>query len=172
MSTSPFQGGSGTKPEPETVLSFKKVLKHRQTLFAEEPPEPKTGTARTVPSLAHQNRTIAIASDFRVDGAKSPEIPQKEGGLGLRNRSPKSQIASDFPSRPQIAMQHCFLLSRLRCYFSLGSSSRPDPTKRQRDGLTDERDAREAQEGGVKITRRQRQGTGSTRNLLHKFMPS
>ena len=25
--------------------------------------------------LAHQNRTIAIASDFRVDGAKSPEIP-------------------------------------------------------------------------------------------------
>ena len=29
--------------------------------------------------LAHQNRTIAIASDFRVDGAKSPEIPQKEG---------------------------------------------------------------------------------------------
>ena len=32
--------------------------------------------------LAHQNRTIAIASDFRVDGAKSPEIPQKEGVLG------------------------------------------------------------------------------------------
>ena len=30
-------------------------------------------------TLAHQNRTIAIASDFRVDGAKSPEIPQKEG---------------------------------------------------------------------------------------------
>ena len=31
--------------------------------------------------LAHQNRTIAIAGDFRVDGAKSPEnfIPQKEG---------------------------------------------------------------------------------------------
>ena len=29
--------------------------------------------------LAHQNRTIAIASDFRVDGAKSPEIPHKEG---------------------------------------------------------------------------------------------
>ena len=41
-------------------------------------------------SLAHQNRTIAIASDFRVDGAKSPEIPQKEGVLGseiaARNR--------------------------------------------------------------------------------------
>ena len=41
-------------------------------------------------TLAHQNRTIAIASDFRVDGAKSPEIPQKEGVLGseiaARNR--------------------------------------------------------------------------------------
>ena len=40
--------------------------------------------------LAHQNRTIAIASDFHVDGAKSPEIPQKEGVLGseiaARNR--------------------------------------------------------------------------------------
>ena len=36
------------------------------------------------------NRTIAIASDFRVDGAKSPEIPQKEGVLdsqiAARNR--------------------------------------------------------------------------------------
>ena len=36
------------------------------------------------------NRTIAIASDFHVDGAKSPEIPQKEGVLGseiaARNR--------------------------------------------------------------------------------------
>ena len=43
-----------------------------------------------VPCLAHQNRTIAIASDFRVDGAKSPKIPQKEGVLGseiaARNR--------------------------------------------------------------------------------------
>ena len=41
-------------------------------------------------SLAHQNRTIAIARDFRVDGAKSPEIPQNEGVLGAeiaaRNR--------------------------------------------------------------------------------------
>ena len=64
-------------------------------------------------SSAHQNRTIAIASDFRADGAKSPEFPQKElRGFGLRNRSPKSQIASDFPSHPCIAMQHCFLLSQ------------------------------------------------------------
>ena len=43
-----------------------------------------------VHGLAHQNRTIAIASDFRVDGAKSPEILQKEEVLGseiaARNR--------------------------------------------------------------------------------------
>ena len=43
-----------------------------------------------VTSLAHQNRTIAIASDFHFDGAKSPEILQKEGVLGpeaaTRNR--------------------------------------------------------------------------------------
>ena len=32
--------------------------------------------------LAHQNRTIAIASDFRVDEAKSAEIPQTKGVLG------------------------------------------------------------------------------------------
>ena len=41
-------------------------------------------------TLAHQNRTIAIASDFRVDGDKTPKIPQKEGVLGseiaARNR--------------------------------------------------------------------------------------
>ena len=39
---------------------------------------------------AHQNHRVAIASDFRVDGAQSPEIPQKEEVLGseiaARNR--------------------------------------------------------------------------------------
>ena len=35
---------------------------------------------------AHQNRAIAIASDVRVDGAKSPDISQKEGGFGLGNQ--------------------------------------------------------------------------------------
>ena len=48
------------------------------------------GGGKTILNLAHQNRTIAIASDFRVDGAKSPEIPQKELVLGseiaARNR--------------------------------------------------------------------------------------
>ena len=57
-------------------------------------------SAQVRANLAHQNRTIAIASDFRADGAKSPEIPQNEGGFGLRNHSPESQIASDFPSHP------------------------------------------------------------------------
>ena len=64
-------------------------------------------------TLAHQNRTIAIASDFRVDGAKSPEILQKEGvsasEIAARNRKSLatflrtlksqckvSEIASDF----------------------------------------------------------------------------
>ena len=32
--------------------------------------------------LAHQNHTIAIATDFRVDRAKSPEILQKRRVLG------------------------------------------------------------------------------------------
>ena len=32
--------------------------------------------------LAHQNRTIAIASDLGVNRAKSPEFLQKEGVLG------------------------------------------------------------------------------------------
>ena len=32
--------------------------------------------------FAHQNRTIPIASDVRVDGAKSPENPQKGQVLG------------------------------------------------------------------------------------------
>ena len=66
-----------------------------------------------IATLAHQNRAIAIASDIRVDGTKSPEIPQKEGvsrseiatrnrkSLATLHRTPKSQckvseIASDF----------------------------------------------------------------------------
>ena len=46
--------------------------------------------------LAHQNRTIAIASDFRVDGAKSPEIPQKARGSGseIAAQNRKSLVTS------------------------------------------------------------------------------
>ena len=49
-----------------------------------------------VPVLAHQNRTIAIASDFRVDGAKSPEIPQKEGVLGSEIAAQNRKSLSTF----------------------------------------------------------------------------
>ena len=76
------QGGPGTEPEPQTgtvgtvrkrnrnrrnrfpgtetgtgtVLSCQTLLKHRKTLFVEEPPEPKTGTDRTFPP-PNRNRT-------------------------------------------------------------------------------------------------------------------
>ena len=57
--------------------------------------------------LAHQNRTIAIASDFRVDGAKSPEIPQKGGVLGseiaARNRKTLATFHRTLESQCSIA---------------------------------------------------------------------
>ena len=66
-----------------------------------------------VVSKLGQNCTIAIASDFHVDEAKSPEISQKEGLLGseiatrnrkslatfhrtLKSQCKVSEIASDF----------------------------------------------------------------------------
>ena len=59
-------------------------------------------------NLAHQNRTIAIASDFRVDGAKSPEIPQKEGVLGseiaARNRKSLATFHRTLKSQCSIAL--------------------------------------------------------------------
>ena len=62
-------------------------------------------------SLAHQNRTIAIASDFRVDGAKSPEIPQQEGVLGsdiaARNRKSLATFHRTLKSQCIIAVS-CF----------------------------------------------------------------
>ena len=59
--------------------------------------------------LAHQNRTIAIASDFRVDGAKSPAIPQKEGVLS-------SEIAAW--NRKSLATFHRTLKSQRGIAFS------------------------------------------------------
>ena len=65
--------------------------------------------------LAHQNRTIAIASDFRVDGAKSPEIPQNEGVWG-------SEIAAR--NRKSLATFHRNLKSQCSIAFScLGNRS-------------------------------------------------
>ena len=58
-------------------------------------------------NLEHQNRTIAIASDFRVDGAKSPEIPQKERVLGseiaARNRKSLATFHRSLKSQCSIA---------------------------------------------------------------------
>ena len=56
-----------------------------------------------LPNLARQNRTIAIASDFRVDGARSPEIPQKKGVWG-------SEIA--IQNRKSLATFHRILKSQ------------------------------------------------------------
>ena len=56
-----------------------------------------SGSTRRAPpystiGLAHQNRTIAIASGFRVDGVKSPEILEKErvSGTEIAARNRKS----------------------------------------------------------------------------------
>ena len=59
--------------------------------------------------LAHQNRTIAIASDFRVDEAKSPELPQKEWVLD-------SEIAAR--NRTSLAIIHRNLKSQCSIVFS------------------------------------------------------
>ena len=59
--------------------------------------------------LAHQNRTIAIASDLRVDGAKSPGFPQKEWVLG-------SEIAAR--NRKSLATFHRTLKSQCSIAFS------------------------------------------------------
>ena len=61
--------------------------------------------------LAHQNRTIAIASDFHVDGAQSPVFPQKEGVLGseiaARNRRSLATFHRTLKSQCIIAVS-CF----------------------------------------------------------------
>ena len=58
-------------------------------------------------SLAHQNRTIAIGSDFRIDRAKSPEIVQKEGDLdpeiAARNRKSLATFHRSLKSQCSIA---------------------------------------------------------------------
>ena len=57
--------------------------------------------------LSAPNRTIAIASDFRVDRPKSPEILQKEGVLGpeiaARNRKSLATFHRTLKSQCSIA---------------------------------------------------------------------
>ena len=62
--------------------------------------------------LAHQNRTIAMASDFRVDGAKSPELPQKEGVLGSEIAARNRKSLATFHRTLKSQCSNCFLLSR------------------------------------------------------------
>ena len=60
--------------------------------------------------LEQQNRTIAIASDFCVDGTKSPPILQKEGVSGseiaARNRKSLAAFHRTLKSQCSIAL-HC-----------------------------------------------------------------
>ena len=79
--------------EPKTLHNAKYWAPMSLASEVADPPNTrrKFPTAlRKLLTLAHQNRTIAIASDFRVGGAKSPEIPQKKGLLdseiAARNR--------------------------------------------------------------------------------------
>ena len=100
---------------PDTIctdsLSRSPGSQHLQTLRGSELP-------RSHRVLANQNRKIAIASDFRVDGAKSAEIPQKEGvfSLGIAARKSLKSLATfhrTLKSQCSIAFS-CF---RNRCDF-------------------------------------------------------
>ena len=80
-----------------------------QVLNAHQFPRKKTGSQNarapcSLAVLAHQNRTIAIASDFRVDGAKSPEARQKEGVLGKEMAARNRKSLATFHRNLQIAM--------------------------------------------------------------------
>ena len=59
--------------------------------------------AATLRHLAHQDRTIAVASEIRVDGAKLQEIPQGDGVLSsettARNRKAPAKSGLTEPNR-------------------------------------------------------------------------
>ena len=101
----------GAKPySPETVFGpFQRFVQPRRKARFCNFLRVEGGGPKSAVSLAHQNRTIAIASDFRVDGAKSPEIPQKEGVLG-------SEIAAR--NRKSLATFHRSLQSQCSIAFS------------------------------------------------------
>ena len=58
------------------------------------------------------NRTIAIASGFSVDGAKSPEILQKEGVSGSDIAARNRKSLATFHRTLKSQMQHGFVLPR------------------------------------------------------------
>ena len=87
----------------ETSFSRRAVLTKLQLKFSQVPFF-KIGVAPAHQKLRHHypircsNPNRSLLS--KLSAPKSPEIPQTEWGFGLRNRSPKSQIASDIPSHP------------------------------------------------------------------------
>ena len=75
----------------------------REEAVGHRPPPVEGGGMAT---LAHQNRTIAIASDFRINGAKSPEIPQLLSGseIAARNRKSLATFRRTLTSQCSIAL--------------------------------------------------------------------
>ena len=73
---------------------------------------PVSGFCR--PARGPQNRTIAIASDFRVEWAKSPEIPQKEGVLSpeIADRNRKSLATFNRTLKSQCNIAFSYLENR------------------------------------------------------------
>ena len=94
-----------TCPREPAALNVNTATKQKTLVY---PDLPKKNLPSFPCCLAHQNRTIAIASDFRVDGAKSPEIPQKEGVLGsdiaARNRKSLATFHRTLKSQCSIAL--------------------------------------------------------------------
>ena len=93
------------------------ALQHRGTHFKVTQGMLKIPPARELPfgtcwafgcfsdfDLSAPNRTIAIDSDFRVDGAKIARTPAEISGLGLRNRKSLATVHRTLKS-------HSFLLS-------------------------------------------------------------
>ena len=71
-------------------------------------PWQKTAPLKRPIKRSMKDRTIAIASDFRVDGAKSPEIPQKEwvsgSEIAARNRKSLASCHRTLKSQCSIAL--------------------------------------------------------------------
>ena len=92
----------------------------------------KPRVAEKLLSLARQNRTIASASDLRVDGAKSPEIPQKEGALGpeIANQNRKSLATFHRTLKSQCSIAFSCLGNRTISGVRDGHRNRKSPKNR------------------------------------------
>ena len=103
--------------------------------------------------LAHQNRTIAIASDFRVDGAKSPEIPQKEGVLdseiAARNRRSLATFHRTLKSQCSIAFS---CLTKLLTKLARAGTFRGDATSSHKGPIAQSKE--KYRRGGTPLTKK------------------